>query len=163
MEAAALWISFVAAAAGIAASVIAWFARSDALNAQEKADVAQREAAISEGRSVAAAETIARIQSTIFEGPPWVVTWFGGDTYLVTNNSPVDALEVVVDGQPDDIVVRVTDTAPRTVGAKSAFKFMFSATFGTGFERDLVVKWKRAGSEEELTWRHPIPLKPRER
>ncbi|MEV7875171.1 hypothetical protein [Microbacterium sp. NPDC089188] len=132
MELAALWVSFAATAAGIASAVIAWFARGDALAAQkqaaaaqERAAEAQAEAARSEGRSAAATERLALIQSTIFEGPPWSVSWFGGDTYLLTNNSAVDALEVTIDGQPDDIAISVSDTSPRFVGAKSAFKFMF--------------------------------------
>lgn len=161
MELAALWVSFVAAAAGIASAVVAWFARGDALKAQERALMAQKEAADAEGRSVAASETIARIQSTIFDGPPWVVSYFGGDTYLLTNNSVVDAIDVTIGGEPDDVELSVSDVSPRFVGAKSAFKFMFAATLGTGFERDVVVTWKRAGSDEFLTWRHPIPLKPR--
>lgn len=168
MELAALWVSFVAAAAGIASAVIAWFARGDALKAQEQAAAAQEqaaeaqaEAARSEGRSAAATERLALIQSTIFEGPPWSVSWFGGDTYLLTNDSAVDALDVTIDGQPDDITLSVTDTSPRFVGAKSAFKFMFSDTLATGFERDVVVTWKRPGTDEELVWRHPIPLRPR--
>ncbi len=104
---------------------------------------------------------MALIQATIFEGPPWSVEWFGGDTYLLTNNSAVDAIDVVIDGQPEDIELSVSDTSPRFVGAKSAFKFMFSASMATGFERDVVVTWKRAGSDDQLTWRHPIPLRPR--
>lgn len=161
MEMAALWVSFFATAAGLASAVIAWVARADALKAQARADEAQKDAARLEGRATAAAERIAHIQSTIFDGPPWVVAWFGGDTYLLTNTSPVDAHEVTIDGEPDDISLQVSDTDPRFVGAKSAFKFMFSPNLGTGWERDVVVRWKRPGSDEELTWRHPIPAKPK--
>lgn len=161
MEMAALWISFVAAAAGIAAALIAWFARGDALKAQEKAEAAQREAAISEGRSVAATETLARIQSTIFEGPPWVVSYLSGNSYLLTNSSPIDALEVTIDGAPDGIDVEAAGAMPRTVGAKSALKFMFSASMGSPWERDIVVTWRRQDDGPPLVWRHPIPPKPK--
>lgn len=160
MEMAALWISFVAAAGGIAAAVIAWFARADALQAQEKADAAQRDAAISEGRSVAAAETIARIQSANFDGPPWVVSFLQGDSFLLTNSSPVDALGVTVAGAPDGVVLEVAGATPRTVGAKSALKFAFAANLGTPWERDIVVNWKRADDGPTIEWRHPLPAKP---
>ncbi len=161
MDAAALWISFAAAAAGLASAVIAWFARGDALKAQEEATSAQKEALRAESRSAIAAERIAQIQGAIFDGPPWTVSWFAGDTYLLTNNSPMDACDVVIDGQPDEVVLQVSDTSPRTVGARSAFKFVFTGHLGIGIERDVVVRWRRPTSDEELTWRHPIPQKPK--
>lgn len=150
MESAALWISFVSAAATVAAAVVAWFARADSIKAGHEARTASE-------RAAQATERMAQIQSRIFDGPPWEVEWFGGDSYLLTNNSPVDAHDVRIDGYPEDVVLQVGEELPWEIGAKSAVKFMFSASLGHGFLRDIIVTWRRDGSDESLTWRHPIP------
>lgn len=161
MEAAALWISFAATAAALASAVIAWFARGDAVKAQIEASTAQKEAARAEGRSATAAETIARIQTQLFDGPPWTITWFDKYTYLLTNNSTIDATNVIVTNEPNDFRIDFTDKdKPRTIGAKSALKFIVIRFYESGFEADVVVTWTRAGSSEPLTWRHPIPPEP---
>lgn len=158
MDVAALWIAFVSAAAAIATAVIAWTARADALRAEKKADDASEEAAKSAERATAATEKMAAIQTRIFEGPPWTVKWLNGDSYLVTNNSPVDALDVRIDGDPmSEVQIQVGTTEPRVVGAKSAFMFGFSASIVTPWERSIVVRWRREPNGEEMAWKHPIP------
>jgi hypothetical protein len=86
--------------------------------------------------------------------------WFGGDSYLLTNNSPLDAHGVQIKGDPSDIDLQVGKDLPWEVGAMSAEKFMFAARLGHGFARDVVVTWTRDGSPERLSGRHTIPLRP---
>jgi hypothetical protein len=158
VDLAALWIAFVSAAAAIATAVIAWTARADALRAEKKADDASTEAQKSAERATVATEKMAAIQTRIFDGPPWTVEWLNGDSYLVTNNSPADALDVRIDGDPvDEIQIQVGTPEPRVIGAKSAFKFGFSTSMATPWERNIIVRWRREPNGEEMTWKHPIP------
>jgi hypothetical protein len=154
MDLAALWISFIAAAAGLGSAVIAWTARADSLKSGERA---QRSA----DRATLAAERVAVIQAQVFDGPPWEVMYWSGDTFLLTNTSPIAAQRVTVSSEPDDLDVRLDRDMPFDVGARSAVKFMYSVTMADPWERDLVVTWTRDGDEAERRWTHPIPPKPR--
>lgn len=160
MEMAALWIAIVSALGTGAAAIVAWTARADSLRAEVDAKQARSEASDSANRAVLAAERVANIQSRIFNGPPWTIRFFGGDTYLITNNSPDTAHEVTLHGDPSSLQFHVSDAAPWTIGAKSAVKFMFAPSLADGFKRDVIVRWTRDGTDEELEWHHPIPPKP---
>ena len=139
VDVAALWIAFVSAAAAIATAVIAWTARADALRAEKKADDASAEAQKSAARATAATEKMAAIQTRIFDGPPWTVEWLNGDSYLVTNNCPVDALDVRIDGDPvDEIQIQV---APQDRGLSAR-----RAPSSSASQR----AWPHPGSETSL-------------
>lgn len=156
MELAALIIAFASMAGTVAAAVFAGFARIDAINAGEEAKRAAE-------RAATATERMAQIQSRIFDGPPWEVTWYGGDTFLLTNNSPVDAHNVTLEFVPEDIASSVTldSELPWNVGAKSARKFMFAPHLGMGMQKDIRVLWRRDGSDVIESWQHPIPARSR--
>jgi len=154
MDVAAFVFAVLSSLAAVAAVVVAVIARNDSQKAGVDAEAAANRATI-------ATEKMATIQSRIFDGPPWTVAYFGGDTYIVTNNSPVDALDVVFDSDSPEVTIQMTNIEPQTVGAKSAVKFMFVAMLNTPFERNIVVTWRREGAEGTFRWQHPIPLKPR--
>lgn len=161
METASLWIAIVSAAFTGASVVVALIARADSKRATADAAAAQIAAATSAERAASATEKLATIQSQIFDGPPWSVEWFNGDTFIITNNSPVEALNVEIDGQPDNVVLQVDELGPRTVGARSAFTFMFAAMMNQRMRRDVVVTWQRPGNSTVLSWSHPIPARPK--
>lgn len=152
MEIAALWISFVAAAAGLASAVIAWTARADAIKSGERAQK-------SADRATAAAERMAHIQSQIFEGPPWAIEYLSGESYLLTNTSPVAARNVRVTSIPETLGIDLDRDVPFDIGPRSAIKFMYDARLVDPWARDIVVTWTREGDDVERVWTHPIPPK----
>ena len=143
------------------ADIVATAAGVIALGSLAWAIVASVRAGHAAERATVATEKMAGIQLATFDRPPWTLTWFGGDTFLLTNNSALDAHDVRVDGDPADVTLNLGKELPWEVGAMSAEKFMFAATLGHGVNRDIVVRWRRDGSDKDLTWRHPIPAKPR--
>jgi plastocyanin len=153
MDAAALFIAIISALGTGAAAIIAWTARADSIRAT-------KEAAQSAERATQAVEKMASIQSALFDGPPWTLTWFNGDTFLLTNNSTIDAHNVTVETDPENLRLIIQEDQPWLIGAKSAVKFMFSASLGDGMKRDLLVSWQRGENEEAFHWRHPIPTRP---
>ncbi|WP_349864121.1 hypothetical protein [Leifsonia sp. WHRI 6310E] len=160
MDVAALFISIIGALATGAAAIIAWVARADSLKAGRDAAAANERASAAAERATTATEKMAQIQSAIFDGPPWVLSWSVGDTYLLTNNSPVEALSVVFETDPPGLFAEVSEDMPCRIGPRSAISFMWAATFGRGMKKDAVVTWQRPGSEERLEWRHPLPRRP---
>lgn len=161
MDVAALIVSIVAALFTGASVAVAWIARSDSKRAGGEAATAQERANAAAERATAAAERMAAIQAAIFDGPPWTMTWAKGDTYLLTNNSPVAAEDVQFETDPVDLQVLLDEEGPKAIGPRSAVTFMCAGpTFDDGLKRDAIIRWKRPGSNEELEWRHPLPLRP---
>ncbi|MEE1622960.1 hypothetical protein [Zafaria sp. J156] len=157
---AALFISIIGALGTGAAAIMAWTARADSLKAEGRAESASKAANAAAERAAGAAERLAMIQSAIFDGPPWSMTWLDGDTYLLRNDSPVEALEVSFTTDPDSLLSTVSEVMPCRVGPRSAIKFMYAAAMSDGFKRDAIVVWKRPGSDEGFEWRHPLPTRP---
>ncbi|WP_152485669.1 hypothetical protein [Leucobacter chironomi] len=155
MELAALWIALGGTAAAVASAVVAWFARGDSLRAQVDANAAADRATKVSERSLV-------IQESAFQSPPWSFEWWSGDTFLLTNTSSVDALDVVISSAPDGLGLRIGMDCPGMIGARSAVKVMYAATMADPWARDIVVAWRRPDSQEPLTWRFPIPSRPRD-
>jgi len=155
MDIPTLIVAIVAGAAAVASAVIAHLARADARTAGEEAGRAAE-------RATSATERMALIQSQIFDGPPWEVSYLGGSAYLLTNTSPVGAEQVRITTDPADLQLSfdAADEGIITIGARSAVKFLFAPSLGTGFKRDIVVTWQREGDADQRQWQHPIPPKP---
>lgn len=145
----------IASAAAVAAVVVALLARADSKSAGARAQEASE-------RAAGAAERLAQIQGRTFDGPPWRIEWWGEHTFLVTNESPVDAHDVVIGTEPRhlSLVLDSSHQVPFGLGAKSAFKFAFAATYDDGFRRDIVLTWRRDGDDRRRSWSHPIPDPP---
>lgn len=155
MDLAALIIAFFGTAAAIGSAVMAWTARADALKAQE-------EAKFSAERATTATERMTAMQESIFNSPPWTFEWWNGDASLLTNTSSLDAVDVTISSEPESL--RITPglaEMPARIGARSAIKVMYSGTMADPWVKNIVVRWRRDGSEKFYTWSFPIPAKPR--
>lgn len=163
MEAAALWIAFFSFAAAAGSAIFAGFQYAASRKAADRAEQAETSAQKSADSALSAyVRTSEALEAmALIAGPPWTVRYFGGDAYLLTNNSTVPATDVEIDGEPEGVDISIDEDLPWVIGPKSAKKFMFVAMLNTPFTRDLVVRWRRNGEGETLEWRHPIPLKPR--
>jgi len=145
-------IAFLSFGAASASAVFAGLQRADAKKSAERAENAEAAAVDAQRRAVESVESMAFIF-----GPPWSLSHVSGDAYILTNNSPYTALEV-------DLAHDATGGAsidgiqlPGDIGPKSAIKFMFSYSLGTGFQKNLDVSWKRTTDGEVQHWTHPIP------
>ena len=152
MDNAALWISFASFGAAAASAVVAWFQRSDALKSAQRAERAEESARDAQIRSNAALEALA-----FLAGPPWKLEFVSGDAYMLINNSPLDANEVVIDHDASGGASIDAFDGPQTIGPRSAIKFMFNWSLGTGVRRNLLVSWKREGHDDLLHWKYPFP------
>lgn len=159
---ASLILVIISTIAAGASAIIAWTARADSLRSEDKADEAQKAAQSAAERATIATERMSMMQASVFNSPPWSIEWFNGDTYLLTNTSSVDAVDVTLQCSFDDDGTRYgMDEMPGTIGARSAVKMMASRTFATPWVTDIIVTWRRPGEEELRTWRHPIPWRPK--
>lgn len=155
MDLAALIIAFFGTAAAIGSTLMAWTARSDALRAE-------KEAKASADRATAATERMASIQASAFNQPPWSFEWWNGDTYLLTNTSPLDAVDVTIETDPSRLGISVGMDMPGVIGARSAIRIMYSATMADPWVRNIVIRWRREKGGDLHTWTHPIPARPRD-
>ncbi|MBC9953880.1 hypothetical protein ICM05_04365 [Leucobacter sp. cx-42] len=155
MELAALLISIIGAIAAGGSAIMAWTSRADSIKAQ---DLAQASA----DKATTANTQMAAIQTSVFNSPPWSFEWWDGDTFLLTNTSPMDAVDVTIGTVPDNLGIRIGLTEmPATIGARSAVKIMYGATMADPWVTNIVVTWSRVSDGERLTWAYPMPPKPR--
>ncbi len=101
------------------------------------------------------------MQESAFNRPPWSFEWWSGDTYLLTNTSSVDALDVAISSHPEELALQIGMEMPGKIGARSAVKIMYGSRMSDPWVRDIVVCWKRPGDASQLEWRFPIPSRPR--
>ncbi|GAA2171144.1 hypothetical protein GCM10009846_03960 [Agrococcus versicolor] len=158
-----LILSLLASSAAVAGVVVAIVAHQRAEEAAGRAASAEERAVTAAERAAASGAMIAAIERSIFDGPPWSVAWSGGDTFLVTNNSPLPALAVEVRSIPDSLELHLdaSQRQPFDLGPKSAFAFMFAPTYDDPFRRDIVVRWRREEAGPVMEWTHPLPPRPR--
>lgn len=162
MDPASLTIAVVGAVAAGASAIMAWVARADSLRAEEKADKARAQAQAAAERATAATEQMSMMQASVFNSPPWALEWSAGDTYLLTNTSSVDAIDVSIDCPAENVAFQVgMDSMPGEVGARSAIKLMIVRSMGSGWVVELVVKWRRPHDDELHTWKYPVPPRPK--
>jgi hypothetical protein len=159
-----LWNSqrslFSFASFGVAAmsATVAWFQRADALRSADRAEVAETAARESAAQALDAHRRASEALEALalLSGPPWRIEWLSNDAYLLTNSSPLPAFDVTLENLAAHSTISGYE-GPETVGAKSAIKFLFSASMATGFQRDVLVRWKSEASDTVHEWKHPIP------
>lgn len=159
MELAALIIAFAAFGAAAASAVIAWFQRADALAAATRAERSEVAAQQSAASAVDAYRRTAQsLEALAFlSGPPWELRHLKNYGFLLTNNSPLPALEVELNHDASGGASLSEFVGPQTIGPRSAVQFIFIGSLATGFQKNLIVTWKREGSDEVLRWVHPFP------
>lgn len=163
MDVAAFIITILATAAAIVSVIVAILAERRARRSERDASAAADRAVKASEQAAAANATIATIQTAIFNGPPWHLDWHAGDTYILTNTSPIAAHEVTLVTEPEGLAFDLDDTFENgsiTIGPRSAILFLYGRHFGMSLQQNLIVSWRRADNDQTLSWSHPIPHKP---
>jgi len=91
----------------------------------------------------------------------WRLAHRVGDTYIAKNIGEGTALNARVSGYAD-LQILDRDEGPQTVPPGEALSFMAATSLGTQDDR-VQVTWREEGSEEERTWKYPLPGRPARR
>ena len=174
MESAALWLSFVAAAAAVAAAVFAYVearaatdarrvakeAEASALAARDAAVEAQKETAANSGRIAAALEeqTASARAAAQTRSDPWEMRpgrpRKTGSAILLVHTGPVPLVDVSIDIERRPYAVSIDpDPVPERFETGDAVEIYYMRAGGDHSTSTIVVHWRWADEDEMHTTR----------